>query len=152
MSTRLTILALAGTILAGCASVPMESTEKSDAAKKFGAPTEGNAGVYVYRSGGVGGALTKSIWIDGNCLGKSAPNTFFYQEVKGNVEHKISTESEFSPNELLLLTSPGKNYFVHQYMKLGVFVAGANLELVSEEDGKAQVTQLNLAKAGACSK
>lgn len=151
MSKMLVVAALALSLLAGCASVPMESAEKSDMAKKFSPPTSGNAGVYVYRSGSFSGALKKNIWIDGKCIGESAPNIFFYEEVKGDSEHKLSTESEFSPNDLLLTTSAGKNYFVRQFIKMGVFVGGAGLELVSDDDGKNEVSKLNMAAKGVCS-
>lgn len=120
--------------------------------KKFAPPTAGNAGVYVFRSGSLGAALKKDIWIDGECVGESAPNVFFFKEVKGGVEHKISTESEFSPNDLMLNAVAGVNYFVRQFIKLGVFVGGAGLELLSEEEGKKAVAGLELAKGGSCSK
>lgn len=77
---------------------------------------------------------------------------FFYQLVKGGEEHKISTESEFSPNDLLVKTESGQNYFVRQYIKMGVLVGGAGLELVSEDKGKKVISKLELAKTGNCSK
>ena len=77
---------------------------------------------------------------------------FFYEEILGGKEHKISTESEFSPNDLIIKTEDGKNYFVSQYIKLGVFVGGAGVELVDENVGKEIVSKLNLAKKGTCSK
>jgi hypothetical protein len=129
----------------------MESAEKSELAKKFNPPTNGKAGVYVYRSGSFGGALKKDIWIDGRCVGETAPNTFFYEEVKGDSEHKLSTESEFSPNDLLLTTASGKNYFVRQFIKMGVFVGGAGLELVSDDEGRKEVAKLSMATKGVCS-
>lgn len=150
MSKVSVVAVVALSLLAGCASVPMETADKSGMAKKFNPPSSGNAGVYVYRSGSFGGALKKDIWIDGKCIGESAPNIFFYEEVKGDSEHKLSTESEFSPNDLLLTTSAGKNYFVRQYIKLGVFVGGAGLELVSDDEGKNDVSTLNLAAKGVC--
>ena len=129
----------------------MESTEKSDQAKKFAAPTNGNAGLYVYRSGAFGAALKKDVYINDKCIGETAPNVFFYNEVAGNAEHKVSTESEFSPNDLMVKAAPGKNYFIQQYIKMGVFVGGAGLELVDEEKGKEEVAKLQLAKSGTCS-
>lgn len=45
----------------------------------------------------------------------------------------------------------GKNYFVRQFIKLGAFVGGADLELVPEEQGKADVAKLEMAKPGTCS-
>jgi len=139
-------------LITGCATVPMESKEQTSMAKMFMPPSEGNAGLYIYRSGSFGGALKKDVWVDGKCIGETAPNTFFYEEVTGNQEHKISTESEFSPNDLLVQTEVGNNYFIRQYMKFGVFVGGAGLELVDEEKGKKEVQDLEMAKKGSCSK
>ncbi|MGW8313326.1 MAG: DUF2846 domain-containing protein [Desulfuromonadales bacterium] len=139
-------------LISGCATVPMESKEQTSMAKMFMPPSEGNAGLYIYRSGSFGGALKKDVWVDGKCIGETAPNTFFYEEVTGNQEHKISTESEFSPNDLLVNTEGGKNYFVRQYIKFGVFVGGAGLELVDEEKGKKEVQELEMAIKGSCSK
>lgn len=130
----------------------MESKEASDAAKRFAPPSEGNAKIYVYRSGSFGGSLKKDIWIDGECVGESAPNVFFVKEVKGDAEHKVSTESEFSPNALIVKAKAGMNYFVRQFIKMGVFVGGAGVELVSDDVGKKAVSSLELAKNGSCSK
>lgn len=143
---------IATALISGCASVPMESKEASVKAKQFNRPSEGNAGLYVYRDSFVGKALKKDIWIDGKCIGESAPDVFFFKEVKGGQQHTISTESEFSPNDLKIDTLPGTNYFINQYIKLGVFVGGAGLELVDEQTGKNAVMKLELAKQGTCSK
>jgi hypothetical protein len=151
MYKKLTLVLLASSLFAGCASVPMESAEKSDAAKKFAAPAAGKAGVYVYRSGVFGAALKKDVWVDGQCIGETAPNIFFYEEVKGDAEHKISTESEFSPNDLVLKTQSGKNYFVQQYIKMGVLVGGAGIEAADEAKAKKEIAKLKLAKQGKCS-
>lgn len=152
MHKKMAVLFLASSLLVGCASVPMESDEKSSSAKTFQAPSDGMAGLYIYRSSGPGTALKKDIWVDGVCIGETAPNMFFYEEVLGNEEHKISTESEFSPNDLLLKTDAGKIYFVRQYIKIGVFVGGANVEVVDEVKGKEDIAELELAVKGSCSK
>ncbi|QID19153.1 DUF2846 domain-containing protein [Nitrogeniibacter mangrovi] len=151
MYKSIALVVLASTLFVGCASVPMESADRTAEAKKFLPPTNGNAGLYVYRVGALGGALKKDVWVDGDCLGETAPDVFFYQEVKGGAEHKISTESEFSPNDLMVNTEGGKNYFVHQYIRMGVFVGGAGVELVDEEKGKEAVAELAMAKKGTCS-
>jgi uncharacterized protein YlaN (UPF0358 family) len=152
MCRKLALVVFAASLFAGCASVPMESAESSNKAKAFNPPSSGNAGLYIYRSGGLGGALKKDVWVDGKCIGETAPNVFFYEEVQGGAEHKVSTESEFSPNDLLVNTESGKNYFVQQYLKLGVFVGGAGLELVDDEKGKKAIGNLSMAKKGNCSK
>lgn len=137
-------------LLSGCASVKMQDKAASEQAKQFAQPSAGNAGLYIYRDSVFGAALKKDIWLDGKCIGESAPNVFFFTEVApGN--HKVSTESEFSPNDLALLVEAGKNYFVRQFIKMGVFVGGAGLETVPEEQGRAAVAKLELAAAGTCS-
>ena len=152
MYKKLAITALVAALFSGCASVPMESKEDSSKAKLFDQPAGENAGIYIYRAGGPGSALKKDIWVNDKCVGETAPNMFFYELVKGGEEHKISTESEFSPNDLLVKTDSGQNYFVKQYIKMGVFVGGANLKLVDAEEGKKAISRLELAKKGSCSK
>jgi uncharacterized protein YlaN (UPF0358 family) len=151
MNKVLTTIAVTALLATGCTSVPMESKERSELAKQYNSPSEGKAGLYVYRSGSFGGALKKDVWLNGKCIGETAPNMFFYEEIEGNTEHKVSTESEFSPNDLLVKTESGKNYFVSQYIKMGVFVGGAGVELVDEEKGKKQVSKLDMAIKGKCS-
>ncbi|TWI60931.1 uncharacterized protein DUF2846 [Pseudoduganella lurida] len=138
-------------LVTGCASVNMASKEESAKAKQFAAPATNNAGLYVYRNSSFGGALKKDIWIDGKCLGESAPHVFFFTEVEGGKTVKLSTESEFSPNDLSLTVDGGKNYFVRQYIKMGVFVGGAGVEQVSEQQGMTDIAKLELATAGTCS-
>lgn len=143
-------IALSALVMTGCASVNMASKEESDKAKQFGAPSAGQAGLYVYRNSFVGKALKKDIWVDGKCLGESASDVFFYTQVEGGKKHKVETESEFSPNALELFMETGKNYFIRQFIKLGAFVGGADLEEIPEEQGKADVTKLALAQPGTC--
>lgn len=150
--SKITSLSLLALMLTGCASVNMTSKEESDKAKQFAAPAGGNAGLYVYRDSFVGKALKKDIWVNGKCLGESASDVFFYTQVEGGKKHKIETESEFSPNALEVFMETGKNYFIRQFIKLGAFVGGADLEQIPEEQGKAAVAKLEMAQAGTCSK
>lgn len=74
MHKKLALLVLTSSLFSGCASVPMESTEVSDKVKTFVPPSNGNAALYIYRSGSFGGALKKDVWVDGKCIGETAPN------------------------------------------------------------------------------
>ena len=145
------VMLTATLLISGCASVDMASKAESAKAKEFNLPSQGNAGVYVYRDSFVGKALKKAVWIDGKCIGESAPDVFFYTEVEGGKNHKVDTESEFSPNTLELVFEAGKNYFIRQFIKMGVFVGGAGLEQTPEEQGKIAVAKLEMAKPGKCS-
>ncbi|HFC8517272.1 DUF2846 domain-containing protein [Neisseria weaveri] len=150
--TFLPLFAAATLALSGCASVATAPQQQAVKLKEFQQPSEGMAGLYVYRDSFMGSGLKKDIWVDGKCLGESAPKTFFFTEVTGNQQHVLATESEFSPNFLTINTEAGKNYFVRQYIKMGVFVGGANLEQVPESKGKRDIESLNLAVNGNCSK
>lgn len=139
-------------VVTGCAKIPLAPEESNQKAKTFAAPDEGKSGLYIYRDSFVGKALKKDLYIDGNCLGETMDRVFFYTQVEGGKSYKVSTESEFSPNDLLLTMDAGKNYFVRQFIKLGVFVGGAGVEQVSEEEGQRVISkpQLKLAVEGHC--
>ena len=129
----------------GCASVPMASLEQDNALKKFNPPQKEQSAIYIYRDSGVGAALKKTVYMDTKAIGESAEDVYFYVLTNpGN--HELSTESEFSDNALSIQTEGGKNYFIEQYIKLGLFAGGANLRIVDEEEGKEEVLKCNLAK------
>lgn len=139
------IIALLGLLISGCATVPMASNADDAAAKQFTTPPAGESGLYIYRDSFMGGALKKNIYVDGKMIGESAPNMYFYKLVPAG-EHKLGTESEFSENYLSLITEPEKNYFIRNYIKMGVFVGGANLEQIDENKAKESILKLKRAK------
>lgn len=151
MKMKSIVLILITAISYGCSSVPTLSEKEAAIVKSTPSPKDGKSAIYVYRSGVFGGALKKDIWINGKCIGESAPDVFFQEEVEGDKEHQISTESEFSPNHMTLFTKSGENYFIQQYIKMGAFVGGANLELVPKDKGKKAIQDLKLAVKGNCS-
>ena len=152
--SKLTLLVSVFSIIlfSGCSTVPLEPKGISDKTKEFNLPANGDAGLYVYRDSFVGQALKKDVWVDNKCLGETAADVFFYKSIKGDIEHKVSTESEFSPNDLTLKTESGKNYFVRQYIKMGIFVGGAGVEVIEEEEAKKAISKLDMAVPGTCSK
>lgn len=131
--------------LTGCASVPMASLDEDNIKKQFTAPAQGTSGIYIYRNTNLGGALKKNVYLDGKLIGETAPMTYFFKRVESG-EHTLSTESEFSDNDLILQAESGKNHFINQYIKMGLFVGGAGLKLVSEKEGRKGVLECGLAK------
>lgn len=151
------ILALlaASLLFTGCASVSYPSYVAADQAvgnekKKFAAPAQGKAGLYIYRDSILGPRFTRDIWVDGKCIGATASNVFFYTEVEGGKWHKLETQSEVSPNVLALQTEAGKNYFVQQLMKPGLFEPGAYLMEVPEKTGITDIMSLPMGQQGYC--
>lgn len=130
--------------LTGCASVPMATPEQDAAAKEFAAPASDKAGLYVFRDSMFGSAIKKLVSLDGNPLFQSATKTYFYKEIAPG-KHTLTTESEFGDNALEFVAEGGKLHFFRNYIKMGVIVGGANLEAVSEEEGKKGVLESSLA-------
>ncbi len=151
MKKALLAMVVSISLLSGCASVPMESAAASNKAKEFNSPGANKAGVYVYRKDShFGAALKKSVWIDKKCIGETAKGVFFYHEVDGDMDHTISTESEFSPNDLVVNMKSGMLYFFEQYLKMGLLVGGAGIEQKDEATGKSELAELNMATKGNC--
>jgi hypothetical protein len=134
--------------LVGCVSIPLAPTEQDAARKQFPMPAQDTAGVYIYRNHLAtrqGLLVKRSIYMDDKLLGDTLPDTYFFREVKPGI-HKISTESEFSNNDLTLDAEAGKNYFVHQFLKMGLLSAATGIELVPEDVGKKGVLNSQLAQ------
>lgn len=132
-------------LISGCASVPMASKEQDAVMKTFSKPAANKAGLYVYRNSFAGQALKKNVYVDGVLLGETANKVYFYKEISPG-QHQLSTESEFSDNAINFQANGGSNYFAEQYIKIGAFVGGANVEMVSEEKGMKNVLECELAK------
>ena len=146
MLKKIGMLVLFSTLAAGCASVPLETAQINKVAKQFDPPSDGKAGLYIYRNTFYGGAAHTDVMVDGHCIGSTAPYVFFYEEVEGGKSYKVSTESEFSPNDLLIKVKSGMHYFIQQNMNYW----GAGVELVDEDQGKEVVSKLDMATKGTC--
>lgn len=142
---------IAISLLSGCASVPMEKSNYTDLAKQFNNPSEGKAGIYIYRADShAGAAIKKDVWINDECIGETAKGIFFYHEVEGNKEHKLSTESLLTPNDLTLYTEVSKLYFIKQNMTITGVGMRATLEQKTEQEGKVALSNLQMATKGKC--
>ena len=151
MFKKIVIIALVSTLAAGCASVPMESLERTTTAKQFDPPSDGMAGLYIYRNTFYGGAAHTDVMVDGYCIGSSAPYVFLYEEVEGDKSYKVSTkfpweESPDPDNDLLIKVKSGMHYFIKQNMAFW----DVGVELVDEEQGKEEVSKLDMATKGTC--
>jgi len=122
----------------------MAPAEKDHALKQFSTPPANKAGLYIYRNTFVGQALKKTVSVNGMAIGETANKVYFYRQIPPG-QHTVSTESEFSDNSISFVAQPGTNYFVEQYIKMGVFVGGAGLRMVEEEAGKRAVSECKLA-------
>ncbi|MDR3163260.1 MAG: DUF2846 domain-containing protein [Helicobacteraceae bacterium] len=125
--------------LSGCASVPMASNEADLAAKEFKMPTNGKAGVYVYRNEVMGAAIKMDALVDDQLIGSTAAQTYHYVEIapgrhvfKGKAENESLLDLDAVANKL---------YYIWQEVKMGAFIARNKLQLVSAEQGQKGVKE-----------
>lgn len=141
ISAFLRNLMVAATVIAltGCGSVPMAPKEKDAASKTFHAPSSGRAGIYIYRDSFVGQGVKRLLSIDGAAVGATVNKVYFHREVTPG-QHTLSTQSEFSDNEITINVKAGNNYYFRQTMRPGlVNGGGSNIVAVDEEEGKQAV-------------
>ena len=139
------LLAVAGMVLlSGCASVPMASLERDAAAKTYQVQP-GKANIYVYRNENLGGAIKLTLLLDGKLVGDTGPKTYYLLEVEPGL-HKLLSKAE-NDSLLELNTEAGRNYFVWQEVKMGLWQPRTLLQQVDDATGKAGVEECKRALA-----
>jgi len=128
-------------VLSGCASVPMAPMEQDAKAKEF-VPSPSHAALYIYRSENFGGAIPMTLTVNSKVVGQTAAKTFFMLNVLPG-KYTVESHAENISN-LSLTTEAGKNYFVWQEVKMGMWMARSLLQQVDETTGRAGVTESKL--------
>lgn len=144
LSIRMALLSgiAAGSLfIGGCASVPMASPERDAQAKSFSA-LAGRSNIYIYRNESMGAAIKMPVVIDGRMAGDTAANTCLLASVEPGA-HSIISKTK-NDSSLQLNTVAGKNYFVWQEVKMGMWAARSQLHEVDEEKGKKAVSECKL--------
>ncbi|MCW8949323.1 MAG: DUF2846 domain-containing protein [Sedimenticola sp.] len=138
----LPIIASLYLLLTGCASVPMASIEKDTQAKQY--ITESNkANIYLYRNESFGAAIAMPVSLDGMVAGKTGAQTYFLWSVEPG-EHEVTSLTE-NTAKIKINAVEGKNHFIWQEVKMGMWTARSQLHEVSEEIGKKGVGECKLA-------
>jgi hypothetical protein len=137
------VAALAGLLLsfAGCASVPMSTPDQDAKAKGF-SPLPGRASLYIYRNENFGAAIPMTVSVNKRMLGQTAAKTYFQLNVAPG-RYTIESNSE-NVSTLNLWVDAGKNYFVWQEVKMGMWSARSALQQVDETKGRAGVLESKL--------
>lgn len=142
--TRFAIVAaLAGLLLSfsGCASVPMSTPDQDAKAKGF-SPLPGRASLYIYRNENFGAAIPMTVSVNKRTLGQTAAKTYFQLNVVPG-RYTIESNAE-NVSTLNLWADAGKNYYVWQEVKMGMWSARSALQQVDEAKGKAGVLESKL--------
>ena len=127
--------------LTGCASVPMAPVERDAAAKTFAVKPD-KANIYVYRNETIGAAVKMPLALNGKLVGDTGALTYLVLEVNPG-SHTLLSKTE-NDSSLTIDAAAGRNYFVWQEVKMGMFAARSALQQVDEAKGKAGVAECKL--------
>lgn len=125
----------------GCASVPMAPVERDIQAKRF-SPAPDKASLYIYRHESFGRAAPMTVMVNGKALGQTLGKTYLQLDLKPGA-YKVESHSE-NVSTLPLSTEAGKNYFVWQEVKMGMWMARNILQQVDESTGRDGVIKSKL--------
>ncbi|MDB5802648.1 MAG: hypothetical protein JWL63_3587 [Rhodocyclales bacterium] len=128
----------------GCASVAMAPAEQDTKAKSF-ATSPDKANVYIYRNETMGAAVKLQVSVDGKLIGSTASKSYFFVQLAPG-KHTIMSQED-SDKTLDINVVAGKNYFVWQEVKMGMWSPGSKLNLVDDATGKAGVAESGLIEA-----
>lgn len=128
-------------LLPGCASVPMASLDQDTKAKDF-SPFPNKASLYIYRNESFGAAIPMTVSVNGKALGQTAAQTYFRLNLTPG-KYNIESHAE-NVSALPLTMEVGKNYFVWQEVKMGMWMARSLLQQTDETTGRAGVLESKL--------
>ena len=125
----------------GCASVPMASMQEDMRAKQFQVPPNKSV-IYLFRDEIIGAAIRMPVSIDGRAVGHTGPKTYFMWEVEPG-KHQLQSLTE-NVSALWIETEPGKDYYIWQEVKMGMFSARSRLQQVDRVRGREGVMECKL--------
>ncbi|HEX7030492.1 MAG TPA: DUF2846 domain-containing protein [Gammaproteobacteria bacterium] len=122
----------------------MASAAADAKAKEFRVPMD-KASIYVYRNETFGAAVKMPVTLDGRMMGSSAANTYFHWLVEPG-QHSIASHTE-NDASITLDVEAGKDYYVWQEVKMGMWAAGSQLHRVDQQTGRDGVRECKLIAA-----
>ena len=125
---------LAVVLLAGCASA-RQFVPLPDQSKIVEDPTKGR--IYVIRPSVFGGAVGMNVSDGGNPIGTSGPGRYLCWEREPG-DAIVSATSE-NTSRVALPVRAGSVHYVLQHIRMGIWIARTELEVVAEEKGKQEL-------------
>jgi starvation-inducible outer membrane lipoprotein len=137
-STRPLLLLGALLLLAGCATVPMESAQEEARGKQFSPPPPDKGSLYVFRRGFMGAVVTIPVTIAGGMQTQLAQNTWVWLEPAPATIDIKCTGSEGGA-ELAVNVGPGEMRFVEVAFRPGLLGGRCAVTEVPEAQGRGAV-------------
>ena len=134
---KLACAAAAVVLVSGCATGP----KHDEIASSIPSLKAGQSRIYFFRSSSLGAAIQPDIRLNGEVVGQSKSNGFFFVDrPAGNFLASVSSETE---KTLSFVTQPGETKYVRSFASLGVLVWRINLEPETPEKAKAEIGTLS---------
>jgi hypothetical protein len=105
------------------------------------APTD-KALIYVMRTTMFGYKINSKLAVDGEWKGVNRGKTYFFFTLEPG-EHYFCSESE-NQDYLKLFVEAGKTYYLQQQVEFGAWKARTDLVVMTEEQGKKKLADVNL--------
>src|SRR6266496_1928799 len=135
------VLSAAVLLLVGCAStrqfVPMP-----DQSKRIEDPSKGR--IYLMRPATIGFAVSMNVTDEGKIIGCTGPRGYLCWE-RPPGETRITSATE-SVSTVPLTVQAGGAYYIFQHLRMGLMIAGNQLEFVDEEEGQRVLKRCKPAK------
>ena len=141
MQIKYCSVAILSLLVVGCASVPMAPADQDAKAKQF-TPVSNKANVYIYRNENFGRAIPMTVSVNGKVLGQTAAQTYFWLQLNPG-QYNLESHTE-NVSTLNLSAEPGKDYFVWQEVKMGLWAARSLLQQVDDKTGREGVLESKL--------
>ncbi|GAB3771405.1 hypothetical protein GCM10028796_40090 [Ramlibacter monticola] len=134
---KLACAAAAAVLVSGCATGP----KHDEIASSIPSLKAGQSRIYFFRSSTFGAAVQPDIRLNGEVVGQSKPNGFFFVDrPAGNFLASASTETE---KTLSFVTQPGETKYIRSFVSFGLMVGRVNLEPETPEKAKADLATLS---------
>ena len=120
----------------GCASPIIATADKDVAAKDF-VPPHNKASLYIYRDENFGMLYGMAITVNGKGIGETGAKSYFRLNLPAGTYTVGSHAENYTDTQVAM--EAGKNYFVWQEVKFGIWLPRSELRQVDEKTGKAGV-------------
>lgn len=131
------LLAVLAAGLVGCGASGPRFSEMAGSMPSLG---ENEGRIYFYRNSIMGAALQPDVQVNGQVVGQSRPNSFFYiDRPAGTYRASARTEAEATIDVVL---RPKQTAYVLMSMNFGIAVGRPAFERVSEAEGRKELQSL----------
>jgi hypothetical protein len=138
LSSRAALMLAPLLVLAGCASVPMETAQEDARGKQFTPPPSDKGSLYVYRRGFMGATVVIPVTIAGSLRTELAPDTWVWlQGAPASIDIKCTGTDGGA--DMAVNVGPGETRFVEVAFRPGLLGSRCTLLEVPAAQGQAAV-------------